>query len=177
MGKPTGFGKREFYALKDQVEAMIAENFTKQEIYNKFHSEGKITTSYSMFCNYVNNVKPMNAKKEFLEVICEVRLMMEKGYSMRMIHKELADSGRINFCYDSLVRKIRDFKLKEITVDQCIEQYGKLDGYQIKIVDKQKHDNSELKASVAIRSGNRHAKNLSFKKVLDDAKASNREAK
>lgn len=127
MKKMPGFGKREFFALKPEIEKMLEQHYTKQEIYNKFKADGRLSMSYAMLCNYLNTGESFkDVKREFLEVICEVRSLLDKGYNKSMIHVELTKRGLISCCYDSLVRKIREYNIDNMTLQECVEKYGNI---------------------------------------------------
>lgn len=120
MGKPTGFGKREYYTHKSEIEDLLSKQYTKIEVYKMLSKQGKITMSYQMLCVYLNSGKHLSVKKEFLEVIHDVKLMLYRGYTRRMIYEEMKSNGKITFSYDALCRKIREYDLNEISDEECL---------------------------------------------------------
>lgn len=48
-----GAARVEYYACREDVEAMIAQGYTARYIYDHMKKRGRVTCSYSAFCDYV----------------------------------------------------------------------------------------------------------------------------
>ena len=51
-GRP-GSARVEYYACRKDVEALLAQGHTASVIYNHMKEQGRVTCSYSAFCDYV----------------------------------------------------------------------------------------------------------------------------
>lgn len=62
-GKP-GSARVEYFACREDVEAMIAKGYNAMMIYEHMKKEGRVTCSYSAFCDYVRGGgKRLHSKK------------------------------------------------------------------------------------------------------------------
>ena len=52
LGTP-GTARVEYYACREEVEAMLAQGYTASAIYKHLKGQGRVTCSYSAFCDYV----------------------------------------------------------------------------------------------------------------------------
>ena len=48
-----GAARVEYYACREDVEAMIAQGYTARFVYDHMKKRGRVTCSYSAFCDYV----------------------------------------------------------------------------------------------------------------------------
>ena len=48
-----GAARVEYYACQEDVEAMLAQGHTARAIYDHMKGQGRVTCSYSAFCDYV----------------------------------------------------------------------------------------------------------------------------
>jgi hypothetical protein len=51
-GKP-GAARVEYRACREDVEAMLAQGYTARTVYEHMKNQGRMTCSYSAFCDYV----------------------------------------------------------------------------------------------------------------------------
>ena len=48
-----GAARVEYYACREDVEALLAKGYTASMVYEQMKEEGRVTCSYSAFCDYV----------------------------------------------------------------------------------------------------------------------------
>lgn len=48
-----GAARVEYYACREDVEAMIAKGYNAKNAYDAMKEQGRVTCSYSAFCDYV----------------------------------------------------------------------------------------------------------------------------
>lgn len=59
-----GAARVEYYACREDVEAMIAKGYSARMAYGAMKEQGRVTCSYSAFCDYVRgNGKRLHSKK------------------------------------------------------------------------------------------------------------------
>ena len=51
-GRP-GSARVQFFACREEVEALLAKGYSVRMIYEQMQEQGRITCSYSAFCDYV----------------------------------------------------------------------------------------------------------------------------
>ena len=51
-GRP-GSARMEYYACREDVEAMLAKSYSVRLTYEAMQEQGRVTCSYSAFCDYV----------------------------------------------------------------------------------------------------------------------------
>ena len=51
-GRP-GSARVEYFACREDVEAMLARGYSAQMVYEHLKEQGRVTCSYSAFCDYV----------------------------------------------------------------------------------------------------------------------------
>ena len=49
----SGAARVEYYACREDVEALLAQGHTAHAIYEHMKGQGRVTCSYSAFCDYV----------------------------------------------------------------------------------------------------------------------------
>jgi hypothetical protein len=49
----SGSARVEYCACREEVEAMLAKGYSVRMVYEHFQEQGRITCSYSAFCDYV----------------------------------------------------------------------------------------------------------------------------
>ena len=49
----SGAARVEYYACREEVEALLAQGHTVSAIYQHMKGQGRVTCSYSAFCDYV----------------------------------------------------------------------------------------------------------------------------
>lgn len=60
-----GAARVEYYACREDVEAMIAQGYTARYVYDHMKKRGRVTCSYSAFCDYVRGGgKRQHSKKK-----------------------------------------------------------------------------------------------------------------
>lgn len=48
-----GAARVEYYACREEVEAMLAKGYNTRNVYDHLKGQGRLTCSYSAFCDYV----------------------------------------------------------------------------------------------------------------------------
>ena len=51
-GRP-GSARVQFFACREEVEALLAKGYSVRMVYEQMQEQGRITCSYSAFCDYV----------------------------------------------------------------------------------------------------------------------------
>lgn len=68
--KPTAIPRKaytaraEYFACREDVEAMLSKGYSIQMVYEHMRGQGRVTCSYSAFCDYVRgNGKRLHSRK------------------------------------------------------------------------------------------------------------------
>ena len=64
-GRP-GSARVEYFACREDVEAMLAKGYSARMVYEHMKEEGRVSCSYSAFCDYVrgNGVRKHSRRKK-----------------------------------------------------------------------------------------------------------------
>ena len=63
-GRP-GSARVEYFACREDVEAMLSKGYSIQMVYEHMRGQGRVTCSYSAFCDYVRgNGKRLHSRKK-----------------------------------------------------------------------------------------------------------------
>ena len=72
LDKPTitpgtpGAARVEYFACREDVEAMLAKGYSARMVYEHMKEEGRVSCSYSAFCDYVrgNGIRKHSRRKK-----------------------------------------------------------------------------------------------------------------